>query len=66
MTDIALQIKGGLIEMGIASGAESMTRDYGVSPACLIRAWITLEGDLSLRPGSAPHSDEDHLKASGY
>ncbi|BGO89457.1 hypothetical protein NBRC10512v2_001415 [Rhodotorula toruloides] len=29
VTDIALQIKGGLIDMGIASGAESMTRDYG-------------------------------------
>jgi acetyl-CoA acetyltransferase len=34
VTDIALQIKGGLIDMGIASGAESMTRDYGV---CLLR-----------------------------
>lgn len=32
VTDIALQIKGGLIDMGIASGAESMTRDYGVRP----------------------------------
>ncbi|BGP13741.1 hypothetical protein JCM10213_006429 [Rhodosporidiobolus nylandii] len=29
VTDIALQIKGGLIDMGIASGAESMTKDYG-------------------------------------
>ncbi|GAA6047605.1 hypothetical protein JCM3770_001586 [Rhodotorula araucariae] len=29
VTDIALQIKGGLIDMGIASGAECMTRDYG-------------------------------------
>lgn len=31
VTDIALSIKGGLIDMGIASGSESMTRDYGVS-----------------------------------
>ncbi|BGP53766.1 hypothetical protein JCM8202_005538 [Rhodotorula sphaerocarpa] len=29
VTDIALSIKGGLIDMGIASGSESMTRDYG-------------------------------------
>ncbi|GAA5848174.1 hypothetical protein JCM8547_004433 [Rhodosporidiobolus lusitaniae] len=29
VTDIAISIKAGLIDMGIASGAESMTRDYG-------------------------------------
>ncbi|GAA5830157.1 hypothetical protein JCM3766R1_002802 [Sporobolomyces carnicolor] len=28
-TDIAISIKAGLIDMGIASGSESMTRDYG-------------------------------------
>ncbi|GAA5888250.1 hypothetical protein JCM16303_005315 [Sporobolomyces ruberrimus] len=28
-TDIAISIKAGLISMGIASGSESMTRDYG-------------------------------------
>jgi acetyl-CoA acetyltransferase len=30
-TDIAISIKAGLIDMGIASGSEHMTRDYGVS-----------------------------------
>ncbi|GAA5823241.1 hypothetical protein JCM10212_003601 [Sporobolomyces blumeae] len=29
VTDIAISIKAGLIDMGVASGSESMTRDYG-------------------------------------
>ncbi|GAA5877733.1 hypothetical protein JCM1840_003342 [Sporobolomyces johnsonii] len=29
VTDIAISIQSGLIDMGIASGAESMTKDYG-------------------------------------
>lgn len=36
LTDIALSIQGGMIDVGVAAGVEHMTRNYGVSTPCAL------------------------------
>lgn len=66
LTDIALSIQSGMIDIGIAAGVESMTRGYGVSRVnSILQLYLTIPTADESYSGRHLRGDEEQFSTGG-